>query len=174
MTQLQRVFPDGKTVLIPTNGKPLPGYQEARAEIAAAGREVAPQPPMPHGYSGNLFAWLFGGDKSVDEVEEDSAQQAAANQAPAAQDDSQYNQAAVAQTNPVSSIRRRPKNPKTKNPKTKFHADGSGRRERAGRGASHRASSRSAASADGFPRFRLRTHAARSARALHHRSIAKA
>jgi uncharacterized protein YcbK (DUF882 family) len=35
--QLARLFPDGKTVHLPPSGKPLSGYEEARAEIAARG-----------------------------------------------------------------------------------------------------------------------------------------
>jgi len=35
--QLVRLFPDGKTVHLPTNGQPLPGYEQARAEIEARG-----------------------------------------------------------------------------------------------------------------------------------------
>lgn len=77
--QLSRVFPDGKSVLIPTNGKPLPGYEEARAELASAGRVAQTQPPQP-GRS-NFLAWLFGGGKSADESEEEGAQQVARAQA---------------------------------------------------------------------------------------------
>ncbi len=35
--QLVRLFPDGKTVHLPTNGQPLARYEEARAEIEARG-----------------------------------------------------------------------------------------------------------------------------------------
>ena len=35
--QLARLFPDGKTVHIPSNGQPLPGYEVARAELEARG-----------------------------------------------------------------------------------------------------------------------------------------
>ena len=35
--QLVRVFPDGQTVQIPTDGKPLPGYALALAEIRQRG-----------------------------------------------------------------------------------------------------------------------------------------
>jgi uncharacterized protein YcbK (DUF882 family) len=35
LEQLARLFPDGKTVHLPPSGKPLPGYELARAEIAA-------------------------------------------------------------------------------------------------------------------------------------------
>lgn len=77
--QLSSVFPDGKTVLIPSNGKPLPGYEEARAELASSGR-VAQVPPSQKG--GNFFAWLFGINKgSADEHEEEAAQTAAAQNA---------------------------------------------------------------------------------------------
>ncbi len=74
--QLSRVFPDGKTVLIPTNGKPLRGYEEARAELAESGR-VTQVPPSQKG--GNFFAWLFGINKGgADEHEEEAAQAVAA------------------------------------------------------------------------------------------------
>jgi uncharacterized protein YcbK (DUF882 family) len=33
--QLARLFPDGKTMHLPTNGRPLPRYEEARTEVAA-------------------------------------------------------------------------------------------------------------------------------------------
>jgi uncharacterized protein YcbK (DUF882 family) len=34
---LAKIFPDGKTVHIPANGRPMPGYQQALAEIRAGG-----------------------------------------------------------------------------------------------------------------------------------------
>jgi uncharacterized protein YcbK (DUF882 family) len=39
---LARLFPDGKTVHIPEDGRPMPGFQVALAEIQARGSEVAP------------------------------------------------------------------------------------------------------------------------------------
>lgn len=54
--QLVRLFPDGKTVHLPSNGQPLARYEEARAEIAALGG-VTP----PSSRSTGFFAWLFGG-----------------------------------------------------------------------------------------------------------------
>jgi uncharacterized protein YcbK (DUF882 family) len=39
---LARLFPDGKTVHIPADGRPMPGFQLALAEIQARGKEVAP------------------------------------------------------------------------------------------------------------------------------------
>lgn len=63
--ELARLFPDGKTVHIPSDGKPLPGYQQALAEykkrlsskqqIMIAEAEQSSRPRK------NLFAMLFGG-----------------------------------------------------------------------------------------------------------------
>ncbi|MBV1700928.1 MAG: YcbK family protein [Hyphomicrobiales bacterium] len=64
--QLARLFPDGKTVHIPSNGKPLPGYEEARREIIATGTAYAPISSV--GKSQGFFAHMFGGD-SGDEGE---------------------------------------------------------------------------------------------------------
>ena len=73
--QLARVFPDGKTVLIPTDGQPMPGYQEALAEIESrGGTAVAAATERP---AKGLFAWLFGGNNANVEEEEDSAPDAA-------------------------------------------------------------------------------------------------
>lgn len=59
--ELARVFPDGKTVLIPTDGKPMSGYQLALAELEARG-SVASDAPQADGFKGirNFFASLFG------------------------------------------------------------------------------------------------------------------
>ena len=67
--QLVRLFPDGKTVHLPTNNQPLARYEEARAEIAAGGTAIAP----PSSQSTNFFAWLFGGG-SRDGDDEDVSQ----------------------------------------------------------------------------------------------------
>jgi uncharacterized protein YcbK (DUF882 family) len=68
--QLARVFPDGKTVLMPTDGQPMPGYQQALAEIESrGGTAVAATGERP---AKGLFAWLFGGNNNVEE-EEDTA-----------------------------------------------------------------------------------------------------
>ena len=50
-------FRTAKTVHIPANGQPLPGYEAARQEIAARGGTDLP----PAQESGGFFAWLFGG-----------------------------------------------------------------------------------------------------------------
>ncbi len=67
--QLVRLFPDGKTVHIPSNGQPLARYEEARAEIEANGG-MAPDLEQPK--SKGFFAWLFGGS-SEDDAEEVAA-----------------------------------------------------------------------------------------------------
>ena len=66
--QLARLFPDGKTVHVASNGQTLPGYEEARAEIAANGGGGYAPPAK----SKSFFAWLFGG-KDEDEAEEVAA-----------------------------------------------------------------------------------------------------
>jgi uncharacterized protein YcbK (DUF882 family) len=58
---LARLFPDGKTVFIPRDGQPMPGYDQARAEIEARGGEVQVAARSDSGaHGGGLFSWLFG------------------------------------------------------------------------------------------------------------------
>ena len=66
--QLARLFPDGKTVHIPSNGQPLPGYEVARAELESRGDNFA-YPTATEVKSKGFFAWLFGGS----DEEEDAA-----------------------------------------------------------------------------------------------------
>jgi uncharacterized protein YcbK (DUF882 family) len=66
--QLARLFPDGKTVFIASNGKTLPGYEQARVEILARGGEA---PTVEEASSGGIFGFfarLFGG--GADEQED--------------------------------------------------------------------------------------------------------
>jgi uncharacterized protein YcbK (DUF882 family) len=68
--QLARVFPDGRTVHIPSDGKPLKGYELARADIERRdGGDGALTKTKP-----SLFAALFGGklfgSKSSDDEDE--------------------------------------------------------------------------------------------------------
>ncbi len=66
--QLARVFPDGRTVHLPSNGGPMKGYELARAEIERRGNgdDATTVSKMP-----NLFAALFkGGSKSTEEDDE--------------------------------------------------------------------------------------------------------
>jgi uncharacterized protein YcbK (DUF882 family) len=64
--QLARVFPDGRTVHVPTDGTPLKGYELARAEIErrGSGDDAATVGKAP-----NLLARLFGGKSNDDEDE---------------------------------------------------------------------------------------------------------
>jgi uncharacterized protein YcbK (DUF882 family) len=82
--QLMRLFPDGKTVHIASDGRTLPGYDEARAELAANGTAVAYLPPSQHSGIGTFFAWLFGkGNSGDDEDNAATEQQPAPAAAPA-------------------------------------------------------------------------------------------
>ena len=58
--QLSRLFPDGKTVHIPSNGQPLAGYEMARAELEQRGDSFS-YPTAGEVKSKGFFAWLFGG-----------------------------------------------------------------------------------------------------------------
>jgi uncharacterized protein YcbK (DUF882 family) len=76
---LARLFPDGKTVFIPSDGQPMPGYDQARAEIEARGEQVqvAHADASPAG-GGGLFSWLFGARAGgADDEEEASGVEAA-------------------------------------------------------------------------------------------------
>jgi uncharacterized protein YcbK (DUF882 family) len=67
--QLARVFPDGRTVHLPSDGNPLPGYQLARAEIEKRDNgDDALTKTKP-----GLFAALFRGKSNDDEDEGASA-----------------------------------------------------------------------------------------------------
>ena len=65
--QLVRVFPDGRTVHIPSDGTPLKGYELAKADIERRSGDDAGTIARP-----SLLARLFGGAKSNDD-EDDSA-----------------------------------------------------------------------------------------------------
>ncbi|MCJ2073657.1 DUF882 domain-containing protein [Methylobacterium sp. J-030] len=69
--QLARLFPDGKTVLLPSDNRPFPRYEEAKAEILARGGTVAGiTTQMASGEEEDgpglfgFLASLFGGGKS--------------------------------------------------------------------------------------------------------------
>lgn len=75
--ELARLFPDGKTIHLPSDGKPLPGYQVAMTDykrrVGANAIQVAGGGAKGSGDTkrkGNLFAMLFGGG---DEDEEPDA-----------------------------------------------------------------------------------------------------
>jgi uncharacterized protein YcbK (DUF882 family) len=65
--QLVRVFPDGRTVHIPTDGTPLKGYELAKADIERRGDDAATVAKP------SMLAKLFGGGKSSDDDEEAAA-----------------------------------------------------------------------------------------------------
>ena len=59
--QLARLFPDGKTLHLPSNGKPLQGYEVAKAEVLSRNASLATQASVGGGPSiGGLMASLFG------------------------------------------------------------------------------------------------------------------
>jgi uncharacterized protein YcbK (DUF882 family) len=64
--QLARLFPDGKTVHLPSNGHPLPGYELARAEVEARG--IGSAPTLAQVQSKGFFAMLFGGGEDEDVI----------------------------------------------------------------------------------------------------------
>ena len=78
--QLARVFPDGRTVHVPSNGKPLPGYALALADIERRGNSPSANSLLAardagvatEGARRGLLASLFRGGKD-DEEEESTA-----------------------------------------------------------------------------------------------------
>ena len=79
--QLAKVFPDGRTVHLPSNGGPLKGYELARADVEKRGNgdDAATVGKKP-----GLFASLFKGGKSNDEDDEGGAPAPVRNEKPAA------------------------------------------------------------------------------------------
>ncbi len=65
--QLVRLFPDGKTVHLPSNGQPLARYEEAKAEIEA--RNNGAIVVTPRKSFGGFLAFLFG-DNNEDDNED--------------------------------------------------------------------------------------------------------
>lgn len=75
--QLSRLFPDGKTVHIPADGKPMPGYELAQAEIEAGGGSVSAYADAGDGgglfstrRGKSFFAALFGGADEEEDIEQ--------------------------------------------------------------------------------------------------------
>ncbi|MDX6585309.1 MAG: hypothetical protein QOI10_4493 [Solirubrobacterales bacterium] len=68
--QLARVFPNGRTVHVPSDGNPLPGYELAKADIEKRGNgdDDSYSKSKP-----SLFASLFRGKSSNDEDDEGAA-----------------------------------------------------------------------------------------------------
>jgi hypothetical protein len=71
--QLARLFPDGKTVHLPTSGKPLARYEEAKAEVQAR-KQMLASATSGSGSLPGLIASLFkGGSKQTADAEPDAA-----------------------------------------------------------------------------------------------------
>jgi uncharacterized protein YcbK (DUF882 family) len=70
--ELVRLFPDGKTMHIPADGRPLPGYQQAVADykrrMSSDDIQIASSSPSRRGF----FARLFGGGGGADEAEDNA------------------------------------------------------------------------------------------------------
>ena len=93
--ELARVFPDGRTVHVPADGKPMPGYAQALAAVEARGSEPGGAGAAFAGLSGgndpkrkgapakNIFAGLFGKDGDDEEEAAPAAASAPAEEAPA-------------------------------------------------------------------------------------------
>ncbi len=67
--QLTRLFPDGRTLHIPPDGKRLPGYQQALAAYNSRKRAgEAPTLGRQRGSGGGLLAGVFGNNRDRDEA----------------------------------------------------------------------------------------------------------
>lgn len=64
--QLERLFPDGKTVHLPKDGIPLANYQAALAEVQARGGSALDYETVTTTRGKSLWALLFGGDEDED------------------------------------------------------------------------------------------------------------
>ncbi len=64
--QLERLFPDGKTVHLPADGVPLANYEAALAEVQARGGSALDYATVTTNRGKSLWALLFGGDEDDD------------------------------------------------------------------------------------------------------------
>jgi len=73
--ELVSVFPNGKTLHVPSDGKPLPGFEQALASYQArkSSGDLVLASAAPAKRSGGLFAALFGGGADEDEDNGDTA-----------------------------------------------------------------------------------------------------
>ena len=71
--QLAKVFPDGRTVHIPTNGKPLAKYALAQADLERRGSNSSSIQGSPAKSLGNLFASIFNNGKTEDDAAKPAA-----------------------------------------------------------------------------------------------------
>lgn len=80
-SELMAVFPSGKTLHIPSDGRPLPGYEAALASYKARGGGSAIASAVPAGKKRSLLQALFGGggaDESEDSAGDEGVAVAAA------------------------------------------------------------------------------------------------
>jgi uncharacterized protein YcbK (DUF882 family) len=86
--ELLRVFPDGRTAYIPSDGRPLPGYELALADIKNRGQNISPLVLADTAQSNvNPLAKLFGfvkPEQQPPEPDEDAEIETASISAPAA------------------------------------------------------------------------------------------
>ncbi|MBN8533956.1 MAG: DUF882 domain-containing protein [Rhizobiales bacterium] len=68
--QLERIFPDGKTVHIPSDGVPLANYQLALAEVQARGGSALDYETVRSSRGSTLWALLFGSGAEEDTGDE--------------------------------------------------------------------------------------------------------
>jgi uncharacterized protein YcbK (DUF882 family) len=67
--QLVKLFPNGRTAHIPSDGKPLPGYRLALADLERRGHHRTPAEPKKR----SLIAALFGTGREIEETEDNAA-----------------------------------------------------------------------------------------------------
>jgi len=67
--QLVKLFPDGRTVHVPADGSPLPGYELAKADIERGANHRSVAEPQKRSF----LASLFSRDKDAEEVDDASA-----------------------------------------------------------------------------------------------------
>ena len=79
--QLTRVFPDGKTIHVPTDGKPMANYELALAEIEGRGGNTQVASADPGAGIKKFFASLFGKHEDEDEVADEPTPASARGQA---------------------------------------------------------------------------------------------
>lgn len=108
-TQLVRLFPDGKTVHLPSSGPPLAGYQQALAELKRNGNVRPLAMASADGTQprkGGLLAMLFGGDEedTTEEVEAASDKTVVASAAPAKPAKPAASTATVVRTEPAAAL----------------------------------------------------------------------
>lgn len=125
--QLARVFPNGRTVHIPSNGEPLPGYQLALADISKRGRAPSQMSLDAARSAGvdvstanerpGLIASLFGGTKDREADEDTTPDASGAPKTTASRASAKIASAANAEPAPKAEPRSAGRSAKEKAPK---------------------------------------------------------